>query len=169
MNEQRLKIYLEDHLAMNIAETELVARCHDKNRRSDLGSFLSRLRSDNLGQRSTIEDVLEFLGHQGSLTGRFKMSVAWFAEKLGRFKVNDSLLHYSDLSRVVELEALAASIQERISLWETMEMIGPEDPRFSTCPFETLRKQSEQHLIELRHLRKTAAAEAFLGSSLTTH
>ncbi|WP_339746601.1 hypothetical protein [uncultured Rubinisphaera sp.] len=58
-----------------------------------------------------------------SIQGQLKQGAAWLAVKIGRFKLNDSLLEYSDLSLVVELEAMLAVAQERIGLWVTLNSL----------------------------------------------
>ena len=43
-SDQRLRIYLDDHVAIMVGELELVRRCQASNRHSPLGEFLERLR-----------------------------------------------------------------------------------------------------------------------------
>ena len=43
MNERRLRIYLDDHLAIMVAEVALIGRCWWSNRRLPLGEFLQQL------------------------------------------------------------------------------------------------------------------------------
>ncbi|TWT62829.1 hypothetical protein [Rubinisphaera italica] len=119
MQEKRMRIYLDDHLSMIVGEMELIERCHNSNRNSELGFFLIQLLSDLRVQKEIVEKVFHCLDFEVSIQGQLKQGAAWLAEKIGRFKLNDSLLEYSDLSRVVELEALLAVTQERIALWVT--------------------------------------------------
>jgi len=46
MNEERLNIYLDDHLALMVGETELAARCRSSNSGSPLGRFLQQLEDE---------------------------------------------------------------------------------------------------------------------------
>ena len=84
-------------------------------------------------------------------------------EKLGRFKLNDSLLTYSNLNRVLELETLTAAAQERIALWDNLGSVAGDDSRLEGITFSFFREQSEQHLFELNSRRRFAAMEAFRG------
>jgi hypothetical protein len=97
-----------------------------------------------------------------------KQGAAWFAEKLGRLKLNDSFLTYSPLSRMTELEALSAAALARIMLWDNLESLGPRDARLEGIAFSGLRDQSQQHLDELHKLRREAASLAFVGEQPKT-
>ena len=163
MNDKRLRIYLDDHLAMMVAEIELVGRCRSSNRDSPLGEFLQQLEMEVKAQKSIARDVIHRIGSKEGVESKVKQGAAWFAEKLGRFKLNDSLLSYSDLSRVVELETLAVAAQERISLWDTFDAIANKDERLDGITFSFFREQSQQHLDELNSRRRLAAAEAFVA------
>ena len=163
MNEKRLRIYMEDHLAMMVAEAGLANRCWRSNRKTPLGEFLKQLENEVKAQQSIAKDIIHRIGGQDSIESKLKQGAAWFAEKLGRLKLNDSLLRYSDLSRVVELETLAAAAQERVALWENLHAIEEGDSRLQGITFSFFREQSQQHLDELNTSRRMAAVEAFLG------
>ncbi len=49
MNEKRLRIYLDDHLALMVGEAELVNRCLGSNQRTSLGDFLQKLANEAAG------------------------------------------------------------------------------------------------------------------------
>ena len=150
MNERRLRIYLDDHLAIMVAEVALIGRCWWSNRRLPLGEFLQQLENEVQAHKAIAQDVIHRMGGKKSVEGRVKQGAAWFAEKLGRFKLNDSLLAYSDLSRVLELEALGAAAQERIALWDNLDALVNHEPRLEGITFLHFREQSKQHLEELQ-------------------
>ena len=163
MNDRRLRIYLDDHLALMVAEKALIGRCWWNNRTMQLAEFLRQLENEVQAQKSITRDVIHRIGRKETLQGRLKQGAAWFAEKLGRFKLNDSLLTYSDLSRVVELEALAAAAQERIAMWDSLDAVADQDSRLGGITFSYFRDQSHQHLDGLQAQRQIAAVEAFIG------
>ena len=165
MNDRRLRIYLDDHLALMVAEVELIGRCWWNNRGTPLGEFLQKIENEVKAEKSIVNDVIHRMGGKRTMDGRLKQSAAWFAEKLGRFKLNDSLLTYSDLSRLIELETLAAAAQERIALWDNLESVAGNDARLEGITFSFFRDQSRQHLDELNTRRRFAAAGAFLSPS----
>ena len=161
MKDKRLRIYLDDHLALMVAESELIGRCWWSNGGTPLGDFMQKLENEVKAQKSIARDIVHRIGGKEGIESRAKQSAAWFAEKLGRFKFNDSLLTYSKLSRVVELETLAAAAQERIAFWDSFDAVASQDTRFDGITFSFFREQSEQHLEELNTRRRYAAAEAF--------
>jgi len=158
MNDKRLLIYLNDHSAVMLGEADLARRCLSSNEESPLGEFLQKLSVEIENQRAMVTEMIERMGGAQNVV---KQGAAWFAEKLGRLKLNDSLLAYSDLSRLVELEALSVAAQGRITMWDTLQMVGADDQRFSGITFSYFREQSEQQLVELSSRRRYAAAEAF--------
>lgn len=161
MHDKRLRIYLDDHLALIAAEVELIARCRGRNRGTPLGDFLQRLESEVRSQKSLAEDLNLQIGGKWNLEGQLKQSAAWFLEKVGRLKLNDSLLSYSPLSRVVELEMLSIAAQERSFLWDNLDAVLSGDDRWSGISCSYFRDQSLQHFEELKTRRRFAAVEAF--------
>ena len=157
-SEQRLQIYLDDHVALMVGELELIRRCQQSNRLDPLGEFLERLYVEVQTQRSIVKDVLHRLGGKDSM---FKGGGAWLAEKLGRLKLNGTLLSYSSLSRLLELETLAAAALERIAVWDNLEAIARTDSRLAGITFDFFRQQSQGHLDELAARRRNAATQAF--------
>jgi len=162
-NDIRLNIYLEDHLALMAGETELAARCRSSNSNTPLGEFLQQLEQDVNDQKTLLKEVKQRVGGQESIEGMLKQGAAWFAEKLGRLKLNDTLVTYSKLSRVVELETLETAAHERIAMWENLDAAASVDERISDLKFSYFRDQTQQHLEKLQFQRKSAAVEAFAG------
>ncbi|MFG0296409.1 MAG: hypothetical protein ACF8PG_10915 [Maioricimonas sp. JB045] len=158
MFDTRLRIYLNDHLALITGEGELARRCRNSNQGTALGEFLDQLQADLETQRAALSDVIRRAGGREDLV---KQGAAWLAEKLGRFKLNDSLLSYSDLSRLVELETLSTAAHERVMLWETLsETLGGDD-RFAGISFPWYRDQSVGHVDGLNTERRKAVPAAF--------
>lgn len=162
MHDKRLHIYLDDHLALMVAEIELANRCRKSNLGTPIGELLQQIVNEVNNQKSIVKEIIYRIGGKEGVESKLKQSAAWFAEKLGRFKLNDSLLKYSELSRVIELEALAAAAQGRIGFWDNFDTVAGNDTRLEgiTCSF--FREQSRHHLDQLNDCRLTAAAEAFI-------
>ena len=99
MNEKRLRIYLEDHLALMVGEVELIGRCRRNNRSTPLREFLQKLENEVNAQTSIANDVIHRIGGKTTIEGRLKQRAAWFVEKLGRFKLNDVVLIPIDIER----------------------------------------------------------------------
>ncbi|HBN77555.1 MAG TPA: hypothetical protein DD473_17445 [Planctomycetaceae bacterium] len=163
MYEKRMRIYLDDHLSMIVGEMELIERSFNSNRHSELGSFLKQFLSDLRAQKEIVERVFQCLDYEVSIQGQLKQGAAWLPEKIGRLKLNDSLLEYSDLSRVVELEAMMAVAQERIALWVTLNSLSITDVRLKDFDFSLFLSQSELQLEELKVHHHSAIKKAFTG------
>ena len=88
-----------------------------------------------------------------------KDAAGWTAEKLGRLKPNNSLLSYSPLSRVVELEGLVIGVTAKLALWEAMRTAVGE--RLDGIEFAELAERAGDQRARLETLRRRAAAEAF--------
>ena len=161
MNDKRLQIYLDDHLALMVGERELAARCHGSNQQQPLSDFLTKLEKDLAEQLNQLKSVIHDVGGKEGMESKVKQGAVWFVEKLGRFKLNDSLLSYSSLSRVVELETLAAAAQERVALWDSLANVAEGDERLKKFDFEANRDQAKKHLKRLNNRRRKAAIEAF--------
>ena len=161
MNDKRVKIYLDDHLALMVAEIELIARCHRSNQDTPLGEFLQQLETEVKIQKGATRDLLRRLGDKMRLESKVKQSAAWLAEKVGRLKLNDALFSYSALSRLIELETLVAAAQARVSLWDSFDVVASDEPEFEGVDFTSYREQSQQHLDELDVHRRAAAVQAF--------
>jgi hypothetical protein len=157
MNDDRLKIYVTDHLALLVGETELAERCHRSNEEGTLGLFLQELSADLHAEQQLLKEMLERIGGSQSLV---KQGMAWLAEKAGRFKLNDALLEYSDLSRLVELETLSVAAHERRSFWENLEAARGADTRLSQIGFAAQQQQALRHAEALTKHRLDAARKA---------
>jgi len=157
MNDDRLKIYVNDHLALLVGERELAERCRRSNAEGELGRFLQQLSAELHDEQQLFTEVLEWIGGSQSL---IKQGMAWLAEKAGRFKLNDALLDYSDLSRLVELETLWIAANERRSFWENLDAARASDTRLSQIDFAQQRRQAERHCEVLAKHRLGAARTA---------
>ena len=94
----------------------------------------------------------------GVKPNRLKDAGGWTAEKLGRLKPNNSLLSYSPLSRVVELEGLVIGVTGKLALWESMRDVLGES--LDGIDFVALAERASEQRSRLERLRRTAAVEA---------
>jgi hypothetical protein len=149
-----LAIYLNDHLAGSTVGVELARRARGSNEGTPLGEFLATLTVEIEEDRETLGEVMETVGADRD---RLKVYGAWTGEKLGRLKLNGSLLSYSPLSRVVELEGLRLGVEGKACLWRMLRELA--DPRLTAFDFDALiaraerqRDQLEQHRLEAGRL-----------------
>jgi hypothetical protein len=87
--------------------------------------------------------------------------MARLAEKLGRFKLNKSLLARSPLSRVYELEMLQAAVSGKRALWHTLLELEPSSTSLSRDELEQLIARADAQRERLRDLHHQAAWMAF--------
>lgn len=146
-SQQHYRIYLNDHLALVVAEVELAKRVRRENRQTPLSAFMDDYLEELVDQQQSIEQLLS---REGGRESRTKRMAGWLAEKLGRLKFNGSFLHYSDLSRVLELEGLELAAHSRLALWRAVA----EQPEGCPAKFgeQTTRRlqQLATHLAEAR-------------------
>ncbi len=162
MNTKSLGIYLDDHSAIMQGELELIARCCRSQQAGPLREFLGQLEREVIAQQTIVKDVKTRIGIHSRWEGQLKSGAAWIAEKVGRLKLNGSLLSYSPLSRVVELESLSVAACERVALWNTLDALADADSRLDGITFTFFQEQAENHLATLASYRRAAAMEAFL-------
>jgi hypothetical protein len=153
-----LAIYLNDHLAGATAGRELARRAAGSNRGSSRGLFLERLAAEIEEDRQSLLAIMRALDVG---VDRLKVAGGWWAEKVGRLKLNGRLLGYSPLSRVVELEVLALGVSGKLALWRALENLRPHEPELARFDLPTLIERAERHLDELEIQRLQAVADAF--------
>jgi hypothetical protein len=149
MDRKLLGIYLNDHLTAATAGTELVKRSRGSNHGTELGAFLEELAHD---LEDDLAEIKTALTRYGVKRDRAKELAGWTGEKLGRLKLNGSLISYSPLSRVVELEALVLILDFNAALWRSL---GELDGRYGA-----LAGRADRRLAELEEHRARAVTEA---------
>ena len=150
-------IYLNDHLAGSVVGVELARRSLVANEGSELGAFLHALLVEIVEDRATLTQLMERLSVPRS---RAKLAAAWTAERLGRLKLNGQITGYSPLSRLVELEGLAAGIEGKRSMWLALAQIRDTDHRLRHVDLHALAARAQSQRERLEPHRLAAAAEA---------
>lgn len=156
-----LPIYVEDHLALSLAGIRLARRTLAENRGSDLGRHLERLVPELEDDRAALADVARALGGGRSVA---KDAAAAVGEWLGRLKPNGRILGYSRLSRLWEIEALAAGTDARHALWKVLARVARGDARLRGFDLERREERARHQRAELERHRVRAADEAFGGA-----
>ena len=153
-----LATYLNDHLAGATAGLELAKRARGSNRGTEWGELLEQIADEIDEDRETLREVMRKLGVGED---RIKQIGAWSMEKVGRLKLNNPLLGYSPLSRVIELEGLVIGVTGKRSLWRALNRIATGDPRLAGFDFTALAERAERLATELETGRLRAAEVAF--------
>ncbi|NMO23152.1 hypothetical protein HPC49_47770 [Pyxidicoccus fallax] len=158
MDVKRLGIYLNDHLAGSVGGLELALRTEQENRSNPVGRYLAAFIPELKHDQSILKSVMRTLEVPEDA---LKARMAWASEKLGRLKLNGSLVRYSPLSRLVELEGLCVATEGRLSMWRTLARLSTKDARLSGFDFEALIARGEAQQEALQHLRARASDVAF--------
>jgi hypothetical protein len=157
LGEDRLSIYLNDHLAGATAGVSLARRAAGNNRSTPYGPVLATLADEIAEDRRAL---LELMGRLSVGQDRLKMAVSWGAEQAARLKPNGEVLGYSPLSRLEELEALALGVQGKLMLWLTLRRTHGTDPRLRGLDLEELIERARSQRRRLERERTRAANEA---------
>jgi len=152
-----LPIYLNDHLAGSTVGVGLARRCLQANEGTELAEVLRGLLAEIVEDQGTLQQLMDKLGVPRS---KSKIAAAWTFEKLGRLKLNGQLRGYSPLSRLIELEGLAAGIEGKRALWLSLARVRDSDQRLRELDFDALAERALSQRLRLEPHRLTAASEA---------
>jgi hypothetical protein len=155
-DDKYLSIYLNDHLAAAVGGVQLARRVAKQNRDTDYGDSLATLAEEINEDRRTLQSLLKALDVRGD---PIKLVAPVIAEMAGRLKLNGSLISYSPLSRMEELEFLLVGVNAKAVLWRALRDSLADDPRLKDYDFEELAKRATSQRQRLEGLRKRAVAE----------
>jgi hypothetical protein len=153
-----LGIYLNDHLGAATGGVELFRRAASGQTRSENRSVLQQLQADVSEDRESLIQIMRDLGLP---TRRYKVAGGWALEKLGRLKLNGTVLRRSPLSDVVELEGMRLGVEGKDAMWVLMQRLCAEEPRLDPIMLERLHSRARDQLERLEELRLKSATTAF--------
>jgi hypothetical protein len=154
---ERLRTYLNDHLAGATAGLALCKRIRDRNRGTPLGDAFV----DLLDQLEQDERELRRLVDRLDLPVNVpKKLVATAVERLGRLKLNGQLLGYSPLSRFEELELLSIGIMGKAKLWSALKAVDAGWAPVAGMDLDELYRRAMTQHDRVEHFRIEAAREA---------
>jgi hypothetical protein len=151
-----LAIYLNDHLAGATGGVELARRVAVWYPVPGQRAALEGLAADISQDRQTLLDLMTALGMP---VRRYKVGVAWAAEKAGRLKLNGSLLRRSPLSNLEELEMLRLGVEGKAAGWRTLRELAEADGRLTPGALDELIARASEQASLLEELRIQAAAQ----------
>ncbi len=158
MDNDLLRIYLNDHRAGAAAGVALCERCLRNNVGTEYEGFLRQLSQQMHEERRVFISLLHSLGIRPN---PIKLMAAWVAERLGRLKLNGRVRDYSPLSRLWELESLKLAAVAKASLWRSLRAIEDTDRRLQTVELERFIEQADEQITILERHRVHAASAAF--------
>jgi hypothetical protein len=158
IGEDRLSIYLNDHLAGSTVGVDLARRSARNNRSNTYGPTLEAIADEIEQDRVTLTTLMDRLGIGQD---RLKVALSWGLEKASRLKLSGELIGYSSLSRLEELETLSLGVEGKLSLWLALRATHRTDPRLAPIDLEELIGRARSQRRRLERLRVRAAGEAF--------
>ena len=152
-----LTTYLNDHLAGSTAGLDLARRAAANNEGTPPGKVLAEVADEIAEDREALLDVMARLSVSRD---PIKVAGGWAVEKLGRLKLNGSIVSYSPLSRMLEIEGLALGVEGKGSLWQALKVTHGDDPRLRGVDLDALIARARSQRRRLERLRRGAATEA---------
>lgn len=162
VNDQALRIYLNDHLGASVGAIEWAEHCLARTSSGALNTFLHTFLREVKEEQAVLRDMVDRIG---GTENRLKQATAWVAEKAHRLKPNDDLLHYTDLTRLEALESLGTAVSGKLMLWKGFAVILADEPRFEDIDFQFFEQRSKEQLAGIEQHRLAAARCAFLSTA----
>jgi hypothetical protein len=153
----RLRVYLNDHLAGATGGVRLAKRCKARNEENALGEFMAAFVGELEQDRAELEELMDRLGFVPALP---KQAAAVAVEAIGRLKLNGQVAGYSALSRLEELETLAAGVRAKRSLWTSLLTATDIEPELAGADLEALIVRADEQHAALDDHRLAAAVDA---------
>jgi hypothetical protein len=153
-----LEIYLRDHHGGSTAGLALARRCRRANEGSEWSDVLAEIEAEIAEDKTALESIMAGLGATPSPV---KSALGAIGERIGRLKRNGRWTGYSPLSRVIELEGLAAGIETKRNLWRALARLDGSD--FDAARLEALADRAGSQLERVRRAHDRAAAVTFAG------
>src|SRR4051794_7820056 len=157
-DDRMLGIYLNDHLAGATAGLELAKRIAGAHKDQPYADTLAELAAEIDEDRDSLLQVMAAVGVAES---RYKTSAAWFAEKLGRLKLNGHFLDRSPLSSLVEIEIMQPGVEGKAAGWRTLFPHAAYDDRLDPEQLHKLLERARRQSDLLEGLRPLMTSAAF--------
>lgn len=154
--DERLRIYLNDHLAGATAGIALAKRIAGRNT-GPVGQTFQELIPDLEDDERTLKSIIASMEFSGS---GMKRVLADVVEKVGRLKLNGQILGYSLLSKMEELEVMALGIEGKAKMWSALGTVAELRPQLAKFDFEKLGVQARLQHDRVDALRLEAARDA---------
>ncbi len=155
-----LEIYLRDHHGGSTAGVALARRCRRANEGTEWSETLAELETEIAEDQDTLQSMMSELGIAPS---PLKSAAGAVGELVGRLKSNGRWWGYSPLSRLIELEALAAGVATKRNLWRALRHLDRNDV-VGASRLDGLIERAGSQLERIRMAHDRAAAVTFAES-----
>lgn len=147
--------YVRIHLTGAAAGIELFGRgadLHDPQARATT----ARIREELFEEREWLRGLVERLG---STEPTLTQVVAKVGERVSRLKPNGDLLQRTELTDVIDLEAMHDAVSGKVAGWEAL--LELEDSRVDRAGLERLHAQGLRQIQDLKEHHRAAARRAW--------
>jgi hypothetical protein len=159
-SDEALAVYLNDHLAGSAAGLELAEKLRDNNQGTELGKDMVALHRDIAQDRETLEELMRHLDLERHPV---KEAAGWMLERLSRLRLNPALTGSTELTRLLETEALGLGIEGKLSMWLSLKEAAASDPRLAATDYDRLIERARNQRRTLEPHRLAAAVASFTG------
>ena len=153
-----LGVYLNDHLAGSTAGLELAEKLRDNNQGTELGKVMAALHHDIDQDRAALEEVMARLDVDRHPV---KEAAGWMLERLSRLRLNPLLTGSTDLTRLLETEALSLGIEGKLRMWAALKEASVRDERLAGTDYDRLIERASSQRRTLEPHRLAAALQSF--------
>lgn len=152
-----LRIYLNDHLAGAAGGVNLARRLAGSHKGTAAEQELADIARQVADDRDAL---LAIMGQLGIGRTYYKESLATVVERIGRLKLNGSVLQRSPLSSVVELEGMVLAVTAKGAGWRSLRALADTESRLDPARLDALIQRADAQLATLERLRIQAVREA---------
>ena len=157
-SDEALTVYLNDHLAGAAAGLELAEKLRDNNQGTELGKVMVALHHDISEDRDSLEELMRHLDLQRHPV---KEAAGWVLEKLSRLRLSPAVTGSTELTRLLETEALSLGIEGKLSMWTALKEAAAADPRLAAADYDRLIERARSQRRTLEPHRRAAAVASF--------
>jgi hypothetical protein len=164
---RRLKVYLRDHRGGATFGQSLARRSQEANAGTELGDTLAVVAREIEEDCRSLDSIMARLGIKPSMV---KLAFAKVADVAARPKLHGRLQPCTPVSRVLQLEALTASILTKRHLWQALAAVAAagEIPSLDRDELARLIGRSDAQIDRLEVHHAPASRSAFgAGAALS--
>lgn len=157
--------YLQDHCVASRGGLELFERSAGSRRDPHLRDEVSTLAREAREDRAALLAVMDELDVP---CPRVQEQVAVVGERVGRLKLNGTLVRRSPLSDLVELDGLVTAVRVKRSAWTALRAVAGDVAGLNPYHLELLIHRAEDQEARLEQLRLVVAQRVLAGEDGTS-
>ena len=158
--DERLRVYLNDHLAGATGGLGLAKRMAGRES-GPASTAMGELVADIEGDLRTLKEIIAAFDFAQAGPKRVLADVV---EKVGRLKLNGQIFGHSMLSEMEELEMLSLGIMGKHKLWLALREIADRRPELKKFDFDKLETQARLQHDRVEGLRMQTVGDALAGT-----